>query len=475
MRPLPAFGPASPSGVALAAPRRAPVRLLSHEAYFRLLCFALAGYALAGKGFAYVGVPPLFIGEIVLVLGVLVFLRARCWLALSGNLPAVILSMLIAWVLCRTVVFVPAYGVESLRDSVVVVYGIFALVVASLLIEKPERIGWIIAVYAPFAWIYGIVAPVILHFGTLFPGLPTWPGVGIPTIYVRLGEAAIHLTGVFVFVVLGFRRVSYVWCGFFLLSVTCIIPSRGAMLSFLVPAVLALLVSGRIRQVILPLMAGLAIFAAAYGAGIEHELEGGRVVGPQQIVRNFESLVGQSEASNLDGTKQWRLRWWDTIQNYTIRGPYFWSGKGFGVNLAMDDGVTGGQEANGPPLRSPHNVHYTILARSGVPGLVLWLAAESAWFLMLARAFLIARKRGDTRWANILLWIACYGLSIVIDATFDVAIEGPMVGIWHWCIFGLGIGAAMIYRAPPRAAPLSRDPLRDPFRLARSGAAIRPR
>ncbi len=28
-------------------------------------------------------------------------------------------------------------------------------------------------------------------------------------------------------------------------------------------------------------------------------------------------------------------------------------------------------------------------------------------------------------------------------------IEGPMQGIWFWCLFGFGIGSVMIYRAQP--------------------------
>jgi hypothetical protein len=38
-------------------------------------------------------------------------------------------------------------------------------------------------------------------------------------------------------------------------------------------------------------------------------------------------------------------------------------------------------------------------------------------------------------------------MAIVIDASFDVALEGPMLGIWFWCLFGLGIASTMIYRA----------------------------
>lgn len=60
---------------------------------------------------------------------------------------------------------------------------------------------------------------------------------------------------------------------------------------------------------------------------------------------------------------------------------------------------------------------------------------------------LMAQSRGDRQWYNLFLWIGCYLLAIVIDATFDVALEGPMLGIWFWCLFGFGIGTTMVYRA----------------------------
>ena len=62
---------------------------------------------------------------------------------------------------------------------------------------------------------------------------------------------------------------------------------------------------------------------------------------------------------------------------------------------------------------------------------------------------LTARMRGHERWAELFLFPTCYATSIVINATFDVVLEGPMQGIWFWCLFGLGVGSVMIYRAQP--------------------------
>ena len=116
------------------------------------------------------------------------------------------------------------------------------------------------------------------------------------------------------------------------------------------------------------------------------------------------------------------------------------------MNLALADGYMVGQELEGPPLRSPHNAHMSMLARGGVPGLLLWAATCLTWFGALFHSMLLARRAGEHDWANLFLWIACYGMACIVDATFDVALEGPMLGIWFWSIYGLGIGATMVYR-----------------------------
>ena len=51
------------------------------------------------------------------------------------------------------------------------------------------------------------------------------------------------------------------------------------------------------------------------------------------------------------------------------------------------------------------------------------------------------------RLASLLLFIACYAFGIIIDSSFDVAIEGPMVGIPFWVVFGAGIGLSLTYDA----------------------------
>ena len=101
---------------------------------------------------------------------------------------------------------------------------------------------------------------------------------------------------------------------------------------------------------------------------------GTRQVSIEQLQTNIVSLFTEAGTSTLDGSKAWRLAWWTSIVEYTVHGPYRWTGKGFGINLAKADGF-----AVDDALRSPHNGHLTILARTGIPGLTLWIGLHLAW------------------------------------------------------------------------------------------------
>ena len=92
-----------------------------------------------------------------------------------------------------------------------------------------------------------------------------------------------------------------------------------------------------------------------------------------------------------------------------------------------------------PPTRSPHNAYMTLFARAGVPGVVLWSLVLISWVGMLLSAMLVARTRGHEQWVELFLFLVCYATSILINASFDVTLEGPMQGIWFWCLFGFGM------------------------------------
>ena len=424
------------------------------DRYLALLAIVLLGYALMGKGFAYLGFPPLYVGEIAFLTGIVVFLRTGAVVGALVTLAALMLVALMAWVLARTFPFFGLYGVESLRDSAIIVYGGFAFIVIGLLLEDARRINTVLRYY-------GIML-------ASFPAIPVgfwltkyWVDY-IPRLYgpvpiVEIGASAVgtHLAGAMVFVLIGYRKVSFLWVLVWFATLALVsATNRGATLAVIVPVTIAMLVLGRYRLMLTTVVAAVGIFAAllalesTFGEYNEAKDSIERPVSAHQIVENAKSIIGQS-GHQTEGTKQWRLNWWDIIVNDTIYGPNFWTGRGFGINLADADGFAGTGDLRNPrpPTRSPHNAHMTVLARAGVPGAVLWLLVLGSWAGTMMSAMLAARARGHERWVELFLFVVCYALAILINATFDVTLEGPMQGIWFWCLFGFGIGSVMVYRA----------------------------
>ena len=100
-----------------------------------------------------------------------------------------------------------------------------------------------------------------------------------------------------------------------------------------------------------------------------------RRISVDQIVANVTERVrrwrcdpcstGRRRGGSSGGTRS---------SSYTIGGEYFWSGKGYGINLADADGF---QVTADGSLRAPHNGHIEVLARAGVPGLLLWIGVQA--------------------------------------------------------------------------------------------------
>ena len=431
-------------------------KIVSRRAFFEsdrylvLLTIVLLGYALMGKGFAYLGFPPLYVGEIALLTGIVVFLRTGAVVASLATLPSLVLVALMVLVLARTIPFVSVYGFDSLRDSTIVMYGAFAFIVIGLLLEDARRIDTVLRYYN----ILLVSFPAILvgFYLTRYwvEYIPRLSGP-VPIVEITTSAVGTHLGGTMVFVLIGYRKFSFLWLVVWLATLTMVAATnRGATLAALGPVMFAMLMLGRLRLLLTTMLAAVSIVAvllqieASFTQYNDPKKLTARQVSAHQIVENAKSIIGQSGRQS-EGTKQWRLNWWNIIINDTLYGPSFWTGRGFGINLAHADGFGG--DPRDLPTRSPHNAHMTLLARAGVPGVVLWSIVLISWVGMQLNAMLSARARGHERWAELFLFVMCYAATIIINATFDVTLEGPMQGIWFWCLFGFGIGSVMVYRA----------------------------
>jgi O-antigen ligase len=84
----------------------------------------------------------------------------------------------------------------------------------------------------------------------------------------------------------------------------------------------------------------------------------------------------------------------------------------------------------------------TILARMGVPGFFLWILLQGSLAWHFFSRWRVARSAGDRFLQGILAWVLCYWVAAMVNASFDVYLEGPQGSIWFWSVMGLGLAAS---------------------------------
>src|SRR5256885_6332602 len=92
-------------------------RTLADEflAFFTLV---LGGYAIGSKGFAYLGIAPIYVGELSLLFGVIALWYTH---SIRHLLREPLIRLLIVFMLfgaVRTIPYLPTYRLDALRDGV---------------------------------------------------------------------------------------------------------------------------------------------------------------------------------------------------------------------------------------------------------------------------------------------------------------------------------------------------------------------
>jgi hypothetical protein len=434
--------------------------------YLTALSLSLLGYAVLGKSFAYIGVKPLYIGEWLLGLAVLVlcldpkraltaFSDKRSSVAVLGSIP------MIVWGAIRTLPWLDQYGMDALRDSVVWAYALFGIAIYVLVCCRPRRFLRLFRLLCRFCGVYPWLMALLIGLVSLEVKLPSiWPGAP-PLGTLKPGDIGVYISLCGLLFVLGFIRWPGVGWGLSLAIAFVWVASlnRGGALSAICPVALAVvLYPGRTRRVIAPIII-VSVLAVALWNLNGGELGNSRVVAGRQMFANLASVFGTDDqsAGGLEGNKQWRLAWWSKIADYTFRGEYFWVGKGFGVNLADNDGF---QTSLSTPLRSPHSAFMTMLARAGVPGLAFWLLSQVSWLWVMLRAHVKARRHKESWQARLFAFFILAWLAFTLNASFDVFLEGPTGGIWYWTLLGFGLGAASVFdrSTSPQRQPRTAGP-----------------
>jgi hypothetical protein len=427
------------------------------------LGFLLAGYMFADKGFAYLHVPgtPLFVGEIVLAVVVVYLVRFYPLDDKSLRSPVrMALVVFLVFSAARTLPYLGQYGVDALRDASQWYYAILTFFVADYVRRK--GIGAIVRWFGKLLPWFVIWAPISLILDQVLAS-PLVPDSDVP-FWAHRGSN----TSVLLIACLGFMWMLDE-------EVTGIRARQRAVLTSLIG--LFLVVAGiQNRGGFVAAVAGLAvvywyarseqrhwvgiIFSVVTIVGLIFAVTDIRVslfanerdISAQQLVDNLVSVVNPdavSTSGDLVGNSSWRLDLWsEVLRDVNLNGPVL--GRGYGVSLGDLYGFEGADQTE---LRSAHNSHMTIFARSGYLGVALWFWMWLIWFIAMIRARRALAARGSRNEAAITVVTMAFAVAVLVNAIFDPSIESPTVSAWIWSAFGLGMGLMLLSRPSPDWEP----------------------
>lgn len=453
--------------------------------WLKSVLLILFGYASFGRTFAY-----LFLGELVLVGGIILFLLQPRFMLVFSDKILLLWGSFAFLGLLRTLPFLGEYKFAAVRDAVLYAYGIYALLIVAFLNTSAQLSAALNTYRRYLRWFVPII-PIFLGIAQFTNGkLPHLPWASdITLLAIKAPDTGVHLGAAALFLLLFppdrpagkkpdlaiYQILAFI--GFGICATEVAVLSRGGFVAMMISIFIASVLRPRtVGWKVAALSVGLLVLSLTIlESNVITTNVRGRSLNADTVSRNIDSILGNSSgAGGQEDNKVWRLIWWHKIVDYTLFGPYFWTGKGFGVNLATSDGPPGipSDEAR---LRSPHNGHMTVLARLGVPGAVLWIALNLTFAISLLRSYSYSNRTRSKFWSSLYLWILCYWLALVINMSFDVYVEGPQGGIWFWSIIGFGAAAMRIQRneirnaARQRRADASKNIEEEPALLALQG------
>jgi hypothetical protein len=163
------------------------------------LAVVLCGYLFLNRGFAYLSVPgtPIFVGEVLLFIGIVqvtkIAPRLRGIVVRSLSLRLLVAFMALGAV--RALWEIDTYGVLlAARDSAIWYYGLFAVLVAAVLLNRPGLLMALLAWYRRVIPWFIVWGPAVVIVTRMFRGqLPRMPGSSVQALSYKPGDVAVHL------------------------------------------------------------------------------------------------------------------------------------------------------------------------------------------------------------------------------------------------------------------------------------------
>ncbi len=395
--------------------------------YLRAYLLVMTLYVFLNKGIAYT-----YLVEALWLFGILLLFihRKKAELIWNKTTKLILFFIVISFIYILRG-FTKYDLVDLIRDSFIFQYGWFVFIL--FLFKEKLEIIWetLFFIYKWFPFV-ALLNFILQYFVPFFETVA--PFGGIPILLYKNGDMGVQLLISTLLLLYTFENKTLKWR--VLLSLVIALDflilasySRSGIVAFLASMLCFIYfnkdiqLQSRVRMLIKYLPIILLVVTPIYINIKVAENFQGRAVGLEQIKNNFSSIVGGTTDATSENNVVWRLVWWAKIIDYSLSFPNFFIGKGLGMNLATDDDIITLDDS----LRSPHNFHLNIMSRFGVLLFIIWL-----YFLIQLLKPLFKKQLQGKR-----LLIGCILLAFLLNASFDVFLEGPMGAFPFWTWIGL--------------------------------------
>lgn len=416
-----------------------------------VICELVLGYGFGGVTVG-VGSARVTLAELVLAFALL-WVAVQCWSAfwIAGGATFLLLTYALVPLVIHLLPDLMKHGVTAARDALPLFDSLFFLAGVSVVALGGDKTNWLrlrhrffwtvlisTLCYLPF---YPFQKTLLAYSPTSFGFQNSTPIIGYFTTSnatAFVGLLAIVLTPHFF--AKQFDRPPARWVlalasTVFLVGIIMLQSRATYVAAVLSLVVLALNRHGRAVWVFLAAMclAVILLFAVDM-SGLEIK---GRVghIGIETLTGQLKSVTGQDQknAAGASGSEL-RLKWWgDSLRrwNDSLETNIF----GIGFGRALTDFST---SRTAGVVREPHNSYVSILTRTGIVGLLAWLAFQAALMLSIWAKFLREQKSRSHQ-ADYWLWLFLYFMVMLIGALVEPVFESPYFAVPYFFIAGLAL------------------------------------
>ncbi|MGB1936729.1 MAG: O-antigen ligase family protein [Akkermansiaceae bacterium] len=388
----------------------------------KLLFLIILGYALGGKGFAYVSpAEPIYIGEIALSLCMFGWICRPKQLRLLETPVHRWILLYVIYAGIHLIIDYSQFRLMAIRDSSMAYYGMFFVVCYSLFQE--ERVTLLFERILKIALWLSVLSMVwkMFFYGVTFTGFSPHTDAYIP----------LSIAAVLYLLVTGIERGNMPKIVLAGIVAMLLVATKTAALVALVMVIFSAILFGRTTKLIIPavIFGALGMAAVAITAFVDADLA-------LEIISGGDTGeafgIEKGEFVGFSGTSEWRWLWWTTICVDTMRDAPIW-GQGFGADITGPflEAWLGPEHADSTGYaRYPHNIMITVFGRLGFMGVALFsmlFLAMAILAMKFCRRYFPSSARRDTD-------IICYGVVVagMINGILQATYEVPYGAITHW-------------------------------------------